>query len=301
MRRYRSAGTLLATLVLAACATSPGDSDALVDRRDNNDLVWWRLSGAPEGRDPHDDATHTSCWPLRTAGHHRPPSGRTTFTETFQGGNNTGGWTLGNPFLETIETTGGKPGAYLHFPDLDTFAPQPTTTLPDSPFTGDYRSRSVTSVGIDLVLHHVDFSSAERPLAVLLTNDGRTPEDFSDDCTVYFLGNKNAPMPNSVWRGYRFKVPSDSTELPRGWNVLFCGELSNDEAWNYVIGSVTELRFFVGDPTFFFIFQVWDIGMDNPTITSGTPEPEDELLYEEPFESPNGDVVNAPRMPGVAK
>ena len=81
-------------------------------------------------------------------------------------------------------------------------------------------------------------------------------------------------------RGYRFRVPSESQTLPRGWNVLFCGELGSDAAWNRVIEDVDELRFHVGDPQLFFIFQVWDIGMDNPTITFGTPEPA--LETEEP-------------------
>lgn len=199
--------------------------------------------------------------------------GSTTFTENFENGNNTGGWSLGNPFLEAIETTGGNPGAYLRFPDLDTFAPQPRTTLPDSHFTGNYQARGVSTVGIDLVLYYVDFSSQDRPLAVILGNDGGTPEDFLDDCSVYFLGHKPAPMPNGIWRGYRFRIPSESTTLPRGWNVLYCGELDSDAAWNRVITDVDELRFHVGDPQLFFIFQVWDIGMDNPTITFGTPDP----------------------------
>jgi len=200
------------------------------------------------------------------------PPGTTTFTESFEGGHNTGGWTLGNTDLEAIEATGGHPGAYLHFPDLDTYAPQPRTTAAGSVFTGDYRAQGVSSVGIDLVLHRVDFSAADRPVAVLLTSDGGTPDDFSDDCTVYQLGNKPGPSPNSTWRGYKFKVPSESATLPRGWNVLNCSDSDPDVGWNRVIQDVDQLRFHVGDPELFFIFQVWDFGMDNPTITWGTPE-----------------------------
>ena len=208
-----------------------------------------------------------------TLGHAAPP-GTTTFTETFEGGQNTGGWTLGNPFLEAIEPTGGNPGAYLHFPDLDTYAPQPSTTEAGSVFTGNYRAQGVSSVGIDLVLFRVDFTSQDRPLAVMLRNDGATPEDFSDDCTVFYLGNKPSPAPNGAWRRYQFRIPSESTTLPRGWNVQNCVE-SGDAAWNRVIQDVDELRFHVGDPELFFIFQVWDFGMDNPTITWGTTQPTD--------------------------
>jgi hypothetical protein len=218
---------------------------------------------------------------LAVATAHAAPPGTTTFTESFEGGHNTGGWSLGNTDLEAIDLTGGHPGAYLHFPDLDTFAPQPRTTAADSVFTGNYLDQGVSQVGIDLVLHRVDFSSADRPVAVILTDDGRTPEDFFDDCAIFQLGNKPGPSPNSTWRGYRFKVASDSATMPRGWDVWFCDGMDGTEfdtdaernaVWNRVIQDVTELRFHVGDPRLFFIFQVWDFGMDNPTVTWGTPE-----------------------------
>jgi hypothetical protein len=197
------------------------------------------------------------------------PPGTTIFTENFEEGNNTGGWSLGNEFLEAIDATGGNPGAYLHFPNLDTFAPRARTTLAGSAFTGDYRAAGVSQVGIDFVLHYVDFSSADRPVAVMLTSTGADPEDLSDDCTVYFLGHKPGPSPNSRWRSYSFRIPSESTVLPRGWKTFNCA-LDPDAAWNAVIGDVDQLTFHVGDPELFFIFQVWDIGIDNPTITFGT-------------------------------
>lgn len=208
------------------------------------------------------------------------PPGTTIFTENFEQGHNTGGWTLGNTDLEAIDATGGHPGAYLHFPDLDTYAPQPRTTAADSVFTGNYRSQGVSQVGIDLVLHRVDFSAADRLVAVILTSGG-DPEDFFDDCVIYQLGNKPGPSPNSNWRGYKFRIASDSATMPRGWNVLYCDgidgtefdtDAERDTVWSRVIQDVTELRFHVGDPTLFFIFQVWDFGMDNPTITFGTSE-----------------------------
>ena len=209
------------------------------------------------------------------------PPGTTIFTETFEGAHNTGGWSLGNTDLESINPIGGHPGAYLHFPDLDTYAPQARTTASGSVFTGNYREQGVSWTGIDLVLHRVDFSAADRPVAVILTTGGDTPDDFFDDCAIYQLGNKPGPSPNSVWRGYKFKIASDSPTMPRGWNVWFCDGMDGTEfdtdiernaVWNRVVQNVTELRFHVGDPSLFFIFQVWDFGMDNPTITYGTPE-----------------------------
>lgn len=203
------------------------------------------------------------------------PPGTTIFTENFENGNNTGGWSLGNTDLEAIDASGGNPGAYVHFPDLDTYAPRARTTLPGSVFTGDYRAAGVSEAGIDFVLHAVDFSSRERPVAILLTSTGADPEDFFDDCTVFYLGNKPGPMPNSRWWSYGFKIPSESTVMPRGWKTLNC-PLEGDAAWNAVIADVDELSFHVGDPELFFIFQVWDIGIDNPTITFGTSQQDPE-------------------------
>ena len=201
------------------------------------------------------------------------PPGMTTFTENFEGGNNTGGWTFGNAF-DLIEPVGGSPGAFLHNSFLDSFAAQPRTTLGvASPFTGDYRAQGVSFVGIELALFAVDFSAQGRPLSVILYSDSGTPGDTTDDCRVHRVGGHPTPMPNGNWANYRFRVPSQSAALPQGWTVSRCPGRTDDQAWNQVITDVDQLRFFTGDPDLFFIFQIWDIGMDNPTIGFGTPDP----------------------------
>jgi len=203
------------------------------------------------------------------------PAGSMTFTETFEGGNNTGGWTFGNTFYEAILPTGGNPGAFLRNDFLDSFAPSARTTLGvDSPFTGDYRARGVTAVEADFALFYVDSTSLGRPVTLILYSDAGTPDDASDDCSVYFKGGKPAPQPNGQWNRYRFRVPADAGAAPRRWAMLGCGGRTIDEAWNLVVTDVDRLRFFIGDPELFYIFQVWDIGLDNPSITWGTPEPE---------------------------
>jgi hypothetical protein len=197
--------------------------------------------------------------------------GRTTFTETFDGGSNVGGWTFGNTFFELIEDDGGNPGAFYRNTFLDTFAPQATTTATDSPFTGNYRLLAVQSLSVDLAVFHVDFSSAGRNISLLLTNDGGTPDDFSDDCTVYKIGKKVGPDDDGTWKSYAFEVPAKAKGLPDGWGVLglTCPGHDLKEAWKVVTSDVDRVTFFFGDPTLFYIFQVWDIGMDNPTITWG--------------------------------
>jgi len=199
---------------------------------------------------------------------------QTTFTENFEGGSNIGGWTFGNTAFETIEPVGGNPGAFLRNDFLDTFAAQPRTTLGVvSPFVGDYRAAGVRFVGIDLAVFSPGTTTAGRPLSVILFEDGGTPADSSDDCRAYRVGGHPTPMPNGNWARYRFRVPSSDATLPPGWQLQGCAGLTDDEAWNRVVTGVDQLRFFTGDPALFFIFQVWDIGADNPTVITGNVDP----------------------------
>lgn len=201
------------------------------------------------------------------------PEGRSTYTDTFDGGGNAGGWSFGNTSNETIHDTGGNPGAFLENNFLDTFAPQAISTDPYSSFTGiSYRALGVQTLSVDIAIFYVDFSSAGRNITLMLTNDAGTPEDPSDDCTVYKIGKKVAPAPDGTWHNYSFDVPAKAKALPEGWDILgttCLGDHNLKEAWKIVTSDVDRVTFFVGDPTLFYIFQVWDIGIDNPTITWG--------------------------------
>ena len=195
------------------------------------------------------------------------------FVETFAAGN-AGRWSFfGNPDnpIEVIEAAGGNPGAFLHstcsgLACLDTFAPQLRTELGvPSVFSGDYRSKGVRALGVDLAIFRVDFSSSGRPLTLMLTNDAGTPADPLDDVIVHLLGSRNVPQPDGSWHKYTFQVPSASPTLPAHWQV-FQGSGNDDADWNQVITDVDQASFFFGDPQFFFIFQQWELGVDNMRI-----------------------------------
>ncbi|MGQ0552766.1 MAG: hypothetical protein ACT4PU_06055 [Planctomycetota bacterium] len=167
---------------------------------------------------------------------------------------NTGGWTYGPP--ATFPTSGGNPAAYM-FSSVDTFAPQLRTTGAGSPFSGNFRANGVDSVGVDLLTVSTQFPAA-RPLALILSGGG---------CQVYFLGTEQVPQPGAGWKSFDFAVPSQSTVMPPGWAVLN-GCAGPNVAWNNVITNVSEVRFFYGDPTNFFIFDIWQVGADNARISS---------------------------------
>ncbi len=189
-----------------------------------------------------------------------------TTVEEFTGGSNQGGWTWGAG--DQIVATGGNPGAYLRTTVLDTFAPQPRTSAgTSSVFTGGYRARGVTSVGIDLVTMSTQFPFA-REVTLMLENDAGTPGNTSDDFVVYRITPGFVPQPGAGWASFDVNVPSQSTVLPAGWQVLQ-GAGTADAVWNSVLTNVSRVRWFYGDPTFFFIFDIWQVGMDNPRITEG--------------------------------
>ncbi len=188
----------------------------------------------------------------------------TTHTTDFSA-NVDGGWTWGGPFPST-PVSGGFPGAYLRTSDLDTFAPQ-LRTSGASMFTGDYRAARVTALGVDLKSFSIDFpSSCQRPLSLMLWNDNGTPGNVFDDTYVYFVSPDDIPCVDGNWRSYTVAVPSQSATLPAGWGVDPNATSSPNAVWNQVISNVTQVRWFYGDPTFFFIFQMWTVGADNARI-----------------------------------
>lgn len=196
-----------------------------------------------------------------------PVAAQVTFVEEFTGGSNTGDWTYFAP-SELIESSGGNPGAYLHAFNLDTTRPRVRTTTP-SVFTGDYRARQVSSVGIDLITHSTQFPYGG-DTSVLLYNDGGTPGQNDDDWAFYRLGDPVPPV-GGGWVSYDFDIPSQAATPPAGWEPIEFGPNANPD-WNVLMGNVTSLGYFYGDPSLFYIFDIYDIGADNPRITY-IPEP----------------------------
>ena len=194
----------------------------------------------------------------------------TTVAETFNGTLEQATWRLGT--LDVIEPDGGHPGAYLHDPEFDSAVPTPSYDGPlPSPFFGDYRAASVTSLGLDAIVYAASIGvDHKRPISLVLSSDMGTPDDPTDDCDVYTVGHKNVPRPGTGWHRFEFLVPSQDTTLPAGWVVRGeCAGLGPDEAWNAVVTNVTRVTFPFSDPDLLWYSQIWDLGIDDVHIRFG--------------------------------
>ncbi|MDQ2985240.1 MAG: PEP-CTERM sorting domain-containing protein [Armatimonadota bacterium] len=202
-----------------------------------------------------------------------PAIGICQVTDTFENNVNIGSWSFGtgNGF---IEPTGGNPGAFYRDDFIDSFAPQARTEWgSSSPFVGNYRAGGVTEISVDFQLFRVDFSAAERPLTLLLREDNGTPNDFDDDWAAYYKHTEFVPQVGEGWKHFDYSVNSASNALPTGWLTVPLGPNSPaNPDWNDLVTDVDQLTFFWGDPDLFYIFQGWDIGMDNVSINA-VPEP----------------------------
>ncbi len=186
--------------------------------------------------------------------------------ESFSASSNIGGWTYGGP-QQSIAASGGFTGAYLRSANMDTFAPQLFTSQA-SLFTGNLRAAGVSSYGVDLQTFALDIQTCDRPLSILLESDNGTPGDPSDDYYVYFVSPNQVPCVDGLWHSYNFDVPTSSNVLPPGWALSPGTAIAPDVAWNSIVTNCVRVRYFYGDPTFFFLFAIWTCGADNLRVAS---------------------------------
>lgn len=192
-----------------------------------------------------------------------------TITDTFEGGHNTGGWSIsGN---STIDPVGGNPGSWLHNSLAD--VPFPVVRSNGaSAFVGDFRLLGVTLISFDAQLVDRDFGNPVGfPMSLLLRDTKGTPGDPTDDDYAYFVGPR-VPQIGQGWIHYDFAIPSDeTTPVPAGWSGGWAGDLENFRPgvdWNDVITNVDRVEVWWLHPAFFAIFAQWDCGMDNIAITT---------------------------------
>lgn len=198
-----------------------------------------------------------------------------TTVESFDNGGNEGAWTFGTG-NETIEVEGGNPGAYLRDRSLVSFTPRASTSFGvASAFTGDFASRGVSSLGIDLAVASASGNYTGRTLTLILLNDNGTPNDLADDWGAYTV--TALPLPPSgvigfadilQWRSYDIPVPASSRSLPAGWKWISRNTLRPNGSWGRLMRDVDHVGFQFGDPELLYPLFSWDVAMDNPRITT---------------------------------
>ena len=203
---------------------------------------------------------------------------RVTTVETFETGTNEGGWTwgTGNEYFVDVN---GNPGRYMRESHLVTFTPRASTSFGvQSAFTGNYRTRNVASVGIDMAIASVDLNVTSRKVTLILLNDNGTPDDLGDDWGAFTVTDLPLP-PTGVagktgetdilqWASYDIPVPSQSATLPDGWSWISHNQLRPNGPWGRLMRDVDHVGFILGDPTQLYPLGAWDVALDNPRITS---------------------------------
>src|SRR5438477_7622413 len=139
-------------------------------------------------------------------------------------------WRVGTQ--DKIDDEIGNPGKCLRNPDLDAAVPRPVF-IGSSAFLGDYRAAGVTSLGIDVNIFAASIGvDHSRSITLVLASDMGTPDDPSDDCEVFFVGNRSLPRVGRGRQAYEFRVPSDRTRLPPGCSRTPRGDRCRGDAWH---------------------------------------------------------------------
>jgi len=189
--------------------------------------------------------------------------------DDFEGGTNLGGWYYNGG--ETLESSGGNPGWWLHNAFIDNFAPIFKSGWNVAGFTGDFRAMGVSNFSFDARL---DGYSVPIEMSILLRDTNGTPGSVDDDDYAYYPGAL-LPPGDGTWVHYDYVIPSqDMSAVPPGWFGGWSGDLENFRPgvdWNDVITNVDRVEIWFWHPAYFGIFTIWDAGLDNITITSSGP------------------------------
>lgn len=192
-------------------------------------------------------------------------------TDDFDTGLNNAGWNFGVIPADVIEPTGGNPNGWLHNDQIDMFTVILRNDTTTGPWVGDYRAAGVSRIHFDAQTLGAVFGAAGRDMSILL-RDTKGTALVDDDDYAYYVGHL-VPQVGAGWKHFNFEIPSQSTDpVPFGWKGGWVGDGENFRPgvdWNDVITNVDVVEIWWMDPSFFAIFQTWNVGVDNLTIEWG--------------------------------
>lgn len=199
-----------------------------------------------------------------------------TFSETFEGGSNAGGWTWFLAEVPFIASAGGNPGAFLTAQQYTSPGASIRTTEAGSPFTGDLRAAGVVSFGVDFRsfllqedIGNPDFDAFR--FTIVLGNDNGTPGNLGDDTAFYLKTDLFLPLVDDGWLSYDVPVPARAAATPPGWKLVpwtLGGTPANPLRWDQVMADVDYTWLSYNDMEGFYIFANWVLGADNVRVTT---------------------------------
>ena len=201
-----------------------------------------------------------------------------TFTESFEGGSNAGGWTWFLSEGQYLAPSGGNPGAYLTAPQWQSPGANIRSTQAGSPFTGDLRAAGVVSFGVDfksfVLMEDIDNPAFDAfRFTIVLGNDNGTPGGIGDDTAYFFKTDQFLPLVGEGWLSYEVPVPAQADATPPGWEFVefaFMQRPENPLRWDQVMADVDYVWLSYNDMDGFYIIANWLLGADNVRVTTAT-------------------------------
>jgi hypothetical protein len=195
---------------------------------------------------------------------------RITLVEDFEdiqpGEDDQRGWTFGVfSSDESVVQKGG--GGHVLEGHIDNFGVNLLTKSDGSnPWVGnaDFRADGVIRLGFS-TRGRADFGNSIRNMAVALISDNGTPEDSSDDFGFYSISERLYNFDTSERANFRWEIPSQvAGETPEGWQHWdLSGGGDTSFTWDEVVTDVDRIQFTYYDPQLFYIFQGFDVMVDN--------------------------------------
>ncbi len=180
----------------------------------------------------------------------------------------TAGWTLGG--ADRVRTRHGNPYLWSY---VDTCCLSLRTKSDGSnPWSGDMNYRSLGVIGLRFAtIGRTDFPNSLREMGLMLLDNNGTPNIAIDDYGFYHMSGEVYPF-DSTGAVFEFVVPSQEVGgVPAGWNAISLGGGPLDFTWDEVITDVDQIQFLYYDPTYLYIWQNHEVGVDNITLTYDTP------------------------------
>jgi hypothetical protein len=201
-----------------------------------------------------------------------------TFTESFVGGSNQGGWQWYLAENQFIAGSGGNPGPYLTASQWTAPGVSIRSSQPGSPFTGDLRAAGVVSFGVDFrsfVLQEDIGNPAfdAYRFTIVVGNDNGTQGVLGDDTAYWFKTDEFLPLVGEGWRSYDVSVPAEADVTPPGWKLVefsLQGPPANPLRWEQVMADVDYVWLSYNEMDGFYIFANWLLGADNVRVTTAS-------------------------------